>query len=263
VPSSRTQSRKVLSKFKLQAISLGGNKDTKDNSLQDNEANLSSLITANTEGHCNCNIHTPFQIVFLVQLLVSPDLKMDGRQPLTVDLYKLYMSVMLEQVAVSNFWYSSWRDLIKQPWHRENLHLSYLMLVNHTVQELHQKVIKTYNKFLSQYHSSPLFFKLVMDSLVASLEHMSSGILKHMTAYKIHNTKGEDVSCAVPLVCNGCDQLDSIHQNMSCILVKVYEKTSNTEFNKLFELTKLDMEHALSSVSCNVSSTIWSRIRQY
>jgi hypothetical protein len=77
---------------------------------------------------------------------------------------------------------------------RENLHLSYLMLVNHTVQELQQKVIETYNKFPSQYQGGPLYFKLVMDSLVADLERVSSALLKHMTEYKIHNTKGEDVS---------------------------------------------------------------------
>jgi hypothetical protein len=80
---------------------------------------------------------------------VSLDLKMDSRQPFMVDLYKQYTFVTPEQVAVSNFWYSLWIDLIEQPWQRENLHLSYLMLVNHTVQELYQKVIKTYNKFPS------------------------------------------------------------------------------------------------------------------
>jgi hypothetical protein len=122
---------------------------------------------------------------------VSTDLKIDGRQLLMVDLYKQYLSVTPEQVALSNFWYSLWIDLIKQPWHRENLHLSYLMLVNHTVQELHQKVIRTYNKFPSQHHSDPLYFKLIMDSLFADLECVSSAILKHMTDSKIHNSKGE------------------------------------------------------------------------
>jgi hypothetical protein len=176
---------------------MGGTKDTKDNSLLEDEANLSSLITAVAECHRNYDIHTPFQIVFPVQPLASPDLKMDGVQPLTVNLYKQYTSVTPEQVAISNFWYSSCVDPIKQLWQRENLHLSYLMLVNHTVQELHQKVIKTYNKFPSQYHGGPLYFKLVMDSLVADLERMSSALLKHMTEYKIRNTKGEDVSRAV------------------------------------------------------------------
>jgi hypothetical protein len=125
------------------------------------------------------------------------------------------------------------------------------MLVNHTVQELHQKVIKTYNKFPSQYHGGPLYLKLVMDSLVADLECVYSALLKHMTEYKIHNAKGEDMSCAVSLLCNGCDRLHSIHhlpQGMPCILVKVYHMT---ELNKLFELTKLVMCWALSLVSCD------------
>jgi hypothetical protein len=176
-------------------------------------------------------------------------------QPLTVDLYKQYTSVTPEQVAVSNFWYSLWIDPIKQLWHRENLHLSYLMLVNHTIQELHQKVIDTYNKFPSQYQGGPLYFKLVMDSLVANLERVSSALLKHMTKYKIRDTKGEDVSRAVSLLRNGCDRLHSIHrlpQDMLRILVKVYQTTSNTEFKKLFELTKLDMRQAPSSVSRDV-----------
>jgi hypothetical protein len=78
-----------------------------------------------------------------------------------------------------------------------------------------------------------------------------------MTEYKIHNTKGEgeDMSCAVSLLCNSCDCLHSIHcylQDMLHILVKVYQMTSNTEFNKLLELTKLDMCQAPSLVSHDV-----------
>jgi hypothetical protein len=46
---------------------------------------------------------------------------------------------------------------MKQPRHRENMHLSYLMLVNHIMQELHQKFIKTYNKFPSLYHGGPIY----------------------------------------------------------------------------------------------------------
>jgi hypothetical protein len=83
-----------------------------------------------------------------------------------------------------------------------------------------------------------------MDSHVADLERVSSALLKHMTEYKICNTKGKDVSRAVSLLRNGCDRLHSIHrlpQDMPRILVKVYQTTSNTEFNKLFELTELDM----------------------
>jgi hypothetical protein len=76
---SRMLSRRFCRKFKLQAISLGSNKGTKDNSFLEDEGNLSSLITAATKHHCNYNIHTPFQIVFPVQLLVSPDLRMDSR----------------------------------------------------------------------------------------------------------------------------------------------------------------------------------------
>jgi hypothetical protein len=129
------------------------------------------------------------------------------------------------------------------------------MLANHTVQELHQKIIKTYNKFLSQYHGGPVYFKLIMDSLVSNLEHVSSAILKHMTEYKICNIKGEDMSCAVSPKHNGCDQLISIHclpQDMPSILVKVYQTTSNAEFNKLFGLIELEMHWAPSSVPCDI-----------
>jgi hypothetical protein len=76
-----------------------------------------------------------------------------------------------------------------------------------------------------------------------------------MTEFKIRDTKGEDVSRAVSLLHNGCDRLHSIHhlpQDMLHILVKVYQTTSNTEFNKLFELTELNMRQAPSSVSHDV-----------
>jgi hypothetical protein len=45
--------KKVLPKIKPQAISMGGTKDTKDNSLLKDEANLSSLITAVAKHHKN------------------------------------------------------------------------------------------------------------------------------------------------------------------------------------------------------------------
>jgi hypothetical protein len=73
--------KKVFLKVKLQAISLGSSKDTKDNSLLADEANL---IAAVTKCHRNYNIHTPFHFVFLVQLSVAPDLKKESRQPLMV-----------------------------------------------------------------------------------------------------------------------------------------------------------------------------------
>jgi hypothetical protein len=38
---------------------MGGTKDTKDNSLLEDEASLSSLITAVAERHRNYDIHTP------------------------------------------------------------------------------------------------------------------------------------------------------------------------------------------------------------
>jgi hypothetical protein len=72
--------KNVLLKFKPQVISIGGTKNSEDNSLLKDEANLSSLIIAVAKRHRNYDIHTPFQIVFLVQLLASPDLKMNPSQ---------------------------------------------------------------------------------------------------------------------------------------------------------------------------------------
>jgi hypothetical protein len=247
--------KKVFSKFKPQALQVTDSKESKDGSLLEDEANLSSLIASVRERHRNYDIHTVFKIVFPSDPNRSPDLKKDGAVPLTLDLYRQYTSVTPEQVAVSNFWYSSWTDHSKQPWHRENLHLTYLMLVNHTVSELHHKVMETYTKYPPQYHGGPLYFKLVMDALVADLERVSSAILKHMTDYKIRDSKGEDVSWAVTLLRNGCDRLYSVHrlpQEMPRILVKVYQTTSSRDFNKLFELLELDMRRAPTSVTRNV-----------
>jgi hypothetical protein len=159
-----------------------------------------------------------------------------------------------KQVVVANFWYILWID----PINHCGTGKTYTCLLDagqsHCTRATPEG-LKTYNKFLSQYHGGPLYFKLIMDSVVADPERVSSALLKHMTEYTIGDIKGEEVSHAVSLLCNGCDEPFSIHclpQDMPRILVKVYQAKSNTESNKFLELSKLEMHQALSLVSCDV-----------
>ena len=157
-------------------------------------------------------MHTPFMIVFPKDGVKSYRLVMDGGSQLTIDLFRMYLSVTTDQVAISCFWYNCWTDVVVQPWHRENLHLSYLMLKNHTEHQMHTKVSEAYDKYDPRCHGGPLYFKLLMDLLVADLQGVADAILKHISTFKICDLKGEDVSKAVTLLRNGCDRLHSVHK---------------------------------------------------
>jgi Zinc knuckle len=174
----------------------------------------------------------------------SLDLIMDGNKPLTLDLYRQYISIKVNVVALSNYVYSSWMDPHQQPWHRENLKLTYEMLVNHTEHGLHVKIMELYDKFPPEYQGGPLYFKILMDLMVSDLQSVAEAVLHHMKAYKIRDTKGEDVSKAVTLLRNGCDQLHSVHKlptEMPLFVVKVFQTTSNSEFNKIFAHEELQI----------------------
>ena len=232
-----------IPKFKPLQLALIKNKG-KDDSLLQEDANLHGIIKSIEARHKTYDLHSPFTIVFpRTDFLVSPLLRMDGLNPLTVDLFRMYLSVHAQQVAISNYWYNCWADPVSQPWHRENLHLSYLLLMNHTEHVLHVKVMETYDKYAPEFHGGPLYFKLLMDLLVADLQNVADSVLKHIQNFKIRDIKGEDVSKAVTLLRNGCDRLHSVHrlpEDMTRTLVKVFQTTSNHEFNAYFAALEID-----------------------
>jgi hypothetical protein len=168
----------------------------------------------------------------------------DGVTILTVDLFRMYLSVTPYQVGISNAWYNTWTDPVQQPWHRENLQLSYMMLQEHTDHSLHTKILEIYDKYTDEYKGGPLYFKLLMDFLVSDLQSVADSIIKHIQSYKIRDVKGEDVSVSVTLLRNGCDRLHSVHRlpnDMPRTLVQVFQTTSNGDFNRYFAAAEIDI----------------------
>jgi hypothetical protein len=75
----------------------------------------------------------------------------------SIDLYTQYAQVTADQVAISCFWYQTWVDQTDCPWIQENLELTYRQLSQHTIVELHNKVMETYKKYLALYRGGPLY----------------------------------------------------------------------------------------------------------
>jgi hypothetical protein len=235
-----------LPKFKPLQLAMAKNKGgkDKDSELLKEDANLHAQIRSIEARHRRYDLHTPFTIVFPEDCNNSPRLATDGVTVLTVDLFRMYLSVTPYQVGISNSWYSTWTDPVQQPWHRENLQLSYLMLQEHTDHSLHTKILEIYDKWTDEYKGGPLYFKLLMDFLVSDLQSVADSIIKHIQSYKIRDVKGEDVSVSVTLLRNGCDRLHSVHRlpnDMPRTLVQVFQTTSNGDFNRYFAAAEIDI----------------------
>ena len=235
-----------LPKFKPLQLAMAKNKGgkDKDSELLKEDANLHAQIRSIEARHRRYDLHTPFTIVFPDDCANSPRLTTDGSTILTVDLFRMYLSVTPYQVGISNAWYNTWTDPVQQPWHRENLQLSYLMLQEHTEHNLHTKILEIYDKYADEYKGGPLYFKLLMDFLVSDLQSVADSIIKHIQSYKIRDVKGEDVSVSVTLLRNGCDRLHSVHRlpnDMPRTLVQVFQTTSNGDFNRYFAAAEIDI----------------------
>jgi hypothetical protein len=245
-----------LPKFKPLQLAMAKNKGgkDKDSELLKEDANLHAQIRSIEARHRRYDLHTLFTIVFPEDCANSPRLTTDGSTILTVDLFRMYLSVTPFQVGISNAWYNTWTDPVQQPWHRENLQLSYTMLQEHTDHSLHTKILEIYDKYTDEYKGGPLYFKLLMDFLVSDLQSVADSIIKHIQSYKIRDVKGEDVS--VTLLRNGCDRLHSVHHlpnDMPRTLVQVFHTTSNGDFNRYFAAAEINIRVATPRPVCHPS----------
>lgn len=231
--------KKVLPKFQV----LNATKLSDDKDALEEEVSLTQLILATRERHVQFDLQDVFVIVFPTDPLNSSLLSTDGSGvPKTVELYKQFTQVTLQQVAISCYWYNTWVSEVDQPWIRENMTLSYGQLSAHVSVELHNKILETYSRFDHSYRGGPLYFKILMDYLVSSFEHVATSLIKNVKNHKISKVVGEDVTKTVTMLRHACERLRSIDRlplDISEIILKVYQTSSVPEFNEVFHHLEL------------------------
>jgi hypothetical protein len=240
--------KKQCPKFKPMSMQL-----EQDKGVLEGETSLSNIVTAVREVHAQYDTGDVFSIVFPL----NPEDEHNGSALLadaagrtqSIDLYTQYAQVTADQVAISCFWYQTWVDQSDCPWIHENLELTYRQLSQHTIVELHNKVMETYKKYQAPYHGGPLYFKILMDHLVCNFEQIASSLIQHIKSHKISALKGEEVPRTVTLLRNGCERLFSIQRlppDMSSTVLRVYQTSSHEDFNSIFRRLEINAEIALN-----------------
>jgi hypothetical protein len=243
--------KKQCPKFKPMSMQL-----EHDKGILEGETSLANIVTAVREVHAQYDAGDVFTIVFPT----NPEDENHGSALLadasgrtrSLDLYTQYAQVTADQVAISCFWYQTWVDHTDCPWVQENLELTYRHLVQHTIVELHNKVMETYKKYDAPYHGGPLYFKILMDHLVCNLEQIASSLIQHIKGHKISALKGEEVPRTVTLLRNGCERLFSIQRlppDMSRTVLRVYQTSSHEDFNSIFRHLEINAEIALNDTA--------------
>ena len=212
-------------------------------------ATLSQLIRATKERHAHYDMMDVFQIVFPTDVANSPDLSIT--RPST-DLYTNYLSVTADEVALSCQWYATWptADTFGQ-----NLSETFNFFRQNCSMSLYHKVLESYDSYPASQRGGPLFFKLMLDILVADHEIVADTLISRLKSFKISTVQGENVPNVVSLVRNACRRLHDIYrlpQNIPLILLDLYQTTSVPEFNSIFAAESSARQYAALSPASRV-----------
>ena len=174
-----------------------------------------------------------FTVVFPTDVDNSPSLS-STRTP--VDLYKDYLSVTRQEVAESCLWYSTWPTAEN---YRQNLSKTFTFSRQNCSMSLFHKVLETYDTFPVGCRGGPLFFKLMLDVLVADNAVVADSLITHLKGLKISAVQGENVNSVVSLVRHACRRLRDISrlpQDIELILLALYQTSSVPDFNSMFAI---------------------------
>ena len=182
-------------------------------SLKDPEklaSNLSILdnLTYSEQVMIEFNMEDAFRICFpsndpksLASLAVDPKTS----KPIFKDLFVDHREITVEQVAMSNRWYSRYAifkvsDKTERSFAKE-LEWSFIHLRNHVDQDLFNVIHSEYLTFNADERGGPLFLKLLMLHLVVSNEANLEILVDTVKNYKINeNVDNEDVTKVIRLL---------------------------------------------------------------
>lgn len=217
-------------------------------------SNLSILenLTYTEQLMIEYNMEDPYKICFPNSTTSLASLKVDlHNKPIFKDLFADHREITVEQVALSNRWYSRYaifavssgtdRSFAKE------LEWSFIHLRSHVEQDLYNVIHSEYMSFLPEERGGPLFLKLLMLHLVVTNEANLEILVNTVKDYKINeNVENEDVTKVVRIL--KAVTATIIHLRMDKKLPEKYlenlcttfQTTSCPEFNE--EIAKIEKD---------------------
>jgi hypothetical protein len=226
-------------------------------SLKDPEklaSNLSILenLTYTEQLMIEYNMEDPYKICFPNSTTSLASLKVDSHnKPIFKDLFADHREITVEDVALSNRWYSryaifSTSSKIDRSFAKE-LEWSFIHLRSHVEQDLYNVIHSEYMTFSAEERGGPLFLKLLMLHLVVTNEANLEILVNTVKDYKINeNVENEDVTKVVRILKAVTETI--IHLRMDKKLPEKYlenlcttfQTTSCPEFNE--EIAKIEKD---------------------
>jgi hypothetical protein len=243
-------------------------------SLKDPEklaSNLSILdnLTYSEQLMIELNMEDPFRICLPDSTISLASLAVDlvTSKPIFKDLFVDHREITVEQVALSNRWYSRYaiftvntgtdRSFAKE------LEWSFIHLRNHVEQDLFNVIHSEYLTFPADERGGPLFLKLLMLHLVVSNEANLEILVDTVKNYKINeNVDNEDVTKVIRLL--KAVTATIIHLRMDKKLPEKYiehlctalQTTSCPEFNQEIAGIEKDVTTSRRIQSANQSAAM-------
>jgi hypothetical protein len=189
------------SKYKVMNISL------KDPEKLASNLSILDNLTYTQQFMLEYNMEDPFHICFPGDDPKSPaTLTVDSSGKLiTKDLFKDHRDITVEDVALSNRWYSRYaifnQSGLGDRSFAKELEWSHLHFRSHVEQELYNVVYSEYITFSAEERGGPLFLKLLLLHLVVSDEANLEMLLDTVKNYKINeNVDNEDMDKVIRLL---------------------------------------------------------------
>ena len=165
------------------------------------------------------------------------------------DLFEHYVTLTPEEVAASNTIYATLVKASDHPWIRENLTLTFDYFRNNVDTDTYRKALETYNSYDLAERGGPLFFKIMMSLLQTDSVAVVQALKDRLTKMNLKNYEGEDVMKAVSHIrgvikrLRGLERTDStgnvietkVPSDLSKTLLEIFQTSSDTKFNKMFE----------------------------
>jgi hypothetical protein len=200
-----------------------------------------------------------------VFMIVEPDRDSNGNILSTLkagsqprNLFQWYAILKVEDVVASNQW---WRKYLPDPWYQENMGLTYEYLRTHTAESLSLKINEDYNTFPADAKGGPLFLFLLINNLMADNDSIARALADKIKSVEISKYKGEDVGQVVTHLRaiihrlknmrrrdTSGNEIDLVPFDLSRNLYKVFQTSSNEEFNQMFRNRYIN-EHSESLVT--------------
>ena len=117
-----------------------------------------------------------------------------------VNLFEDHATVTLQDVARSNYWYSTLLSGNMERWMNQNLKLTYDFFVNNMDEQLKNKCAETYRDFPGDMKGGPLLFKIMMDELQINSDAAGQALIAILKKLRIDQLEGENVNKVVGLV---------------------------------------------------------------